>query len=76
MLVVRDQRQRADLWAAECDRPAECLAGVDRVWLVVTGRRADPLAAVPGAKGDALRDAFTVRQVWPRPGLTVALLSR
>ncbi|MCP3784411.1 glycosyltransferase family 39 protein [Micromonospora sp. A3M-1-15] len=76
VLVVRDQRQRADLWAAECDRPAECLAGVDRVWLVVTGRRADPLAAVPGAKGDALRDAFTVRQVWPRPGLTVALLTR
>ncbi|MGC3861971.1 glycosyltransferase family 39 protein [Micromonospora chersina] len=76
VLVVRDQRQRADLWAAECDRPAQCLAGVDRVWLVVTGRRADPLAAVPGAKGDALRDAFTVRQVWPRPGLTVALLTR
>ncbi|MFI7284393.1 glycosyltransferase family 39 protein [Micromonospora chersina] len=76
VLVVRDQRQRADLWAAECDRPAECLAGVDRVWLVVTGRRADPLAAVHGAKGDALRDAFTVRQVWPRPGLTVALLTR
>ncbi|MFI2646328.1 glycosyltransferase family 39 protein [Micromonospora fulviviridis] len=76
VLVVRDQRQRADLWASECDRPAECLAGVDRVWLVVTGRRADPLAAVPGAKGDALRGAFTVRQVWPRPGLTVALLTR
>ncbi|WP_433289500.1 glycosyltransferase family 39 protein [Micromonospora sp. CA-244673] len=76
VLVVRDQRQRADLWAAECDRPAECLAGVDRVWLVVTGRRADPLAAVPGAKGDALRGAFTARQVWPRPGLTVALLTR
>ncbi|WP_244282604.1 glycosyltransferase family 39 protein [Micromonospora chersina] len=76
VLVVRDQRQRADLWAAECARPAECLAGVDRVWLVVTGRRADPLAAVPGAKGEALRDAFTVRQVWPRPGLTVALLTR
>ncbi|MEU1684249.1 glycosyltransferase family 39 protein [Micromonospora sp. NPDC005707] len=76
VLVVRDQPQRADLWAAECDRPAECLAGVDRVWLVVTGRRADPLAAVPGAKGDALRGAFTARQVWPRPGLTVALLTR
>jgi mannosyltransferase len=76
VLVVRDQRQRADLWAAECAVPAECLAGVDRVWLVVTGRRADPLAAVPGAKGAALRDGFTVRQVWPRPGLTVALLTR
>ncbi|WP_371682242.1 glycosyltransferase family 39 protein [Micromonospora sp. WMMA2032] len=76
VLVVRDQRQGADLWATECEAPARCLAGVDRVWLVVTGRRADPLAAVPGAKGAALRDGFTVRQVWPRPGLTVALLAR
>ncbi|PTA43497.1 glycosyltransferase family 39 protein [Micromonospora sp. RP3T] len=76
VLVVRDQRADASLWATECGDPARCLAGVDRVWLVVTGRRADPLAAVPGAKGEALRDGFTVRQVWPRPGLTVALLTR
>ncbi|WP_242624564.1 glycosyltransferase family 39 protein [Micromonospora kangleipakensis] len=76
VLVARDQRQRADLWASECDRPAECLAGTRRVWLVVAGRRSDPVAAVPGAKGAALRDGFTVRQVWPRPGLTVALLTR
>ncbi|WP_348651005.1 glycosyltransferase family 39 protein [Micromonospora sp. WMMA1947] len=76
VLVVRDQRQDASLWAVECDDPARCLAGVDRVWLVVTGRRADPTAAVPGAKGDALRAGYTVRQVWPRPGITVALLVR
>ncbi|MGC4887544.1 glycosyltransferase family 39 protein [Micromonospora sp. DT227] len=76
VLVVRDQRADASLWATECGDPARCLAGVDRVWLVVTGRRADPLAAVPGAKGEALRDGFPVRQVWPRPGLTVALLVR
>ncbi|MFC4145958.1 glycosyltransferase family 39 protein [Micromonospora mangrovi] len=76
VLVVRDQRQRADLWAAECPRPAECLAGARRVWLVVAGRRTDPLAAVPGAKGAALRDGFRVARVDPRPGLTVALLTR
>ncbi|WP_431932971.1 glycosyltransferase family 39 protein [Micromonospora sp. RP3T] len=76
VLVVRDQRADASLWATECGDPARCLAGVDRVWLVVTGHRADPVAAVPGAKGEALRDRFTVRQVWPRPGLTVALLAR
>ncbi|MDG4804900.1 glycosyltransferase family 39 protein [Micromonospora sp. WMMD980] len=76
VLVVRDQRADGSLWAVECGDPARCLAGVDRVWLVVTGRRADPLAAVPGAKGEALRGGFTVRQVWPRPGLTVALLAR
>ncbi|MFE9688265.1 glycosyltransferase family 39 protein [Micromonospora sp. NPDC005806] len=76
VLLVRDQRQRADFWASECDRPAECLAGVERVWLVVSGRPADPLAAVPGAKGQALRDTFTVQQVTPPPGITVALLTR
>ncbi|SCE90621.1 Dolichyl-phosphate-mannose-protein mannosyltransferase [Micromonospora purpureochromogenes] len=75
VLVVRDQRQRADLWATECARPAECLAGVRRVWLVVAGRGPDPVAAVPGAKGDALRAGFTVGQVWQRPGVTVALLT-
>ncbi|MFB9850441.1 glycosyltransferase family 39 protein [Micromonospora andamanensis] len=75
-LLVEGQEGRGDLWAAECDRPAECLAGVDRVWLVLAGRRSDPLAAVPGAKGDALRDRFAVARVWPRPGITLALLTR
>jgi len=76
VLLARDQRQRADLWAAECERPAECLAGVPRVWLVVSGRRNDPLAAVGGAKEAALRAGFTVQSVTPRPGITVALLVR
>ncbi|MFF0256114.1 glycosyltransferase family 39 protein [Micromonospora zamorensis] len=75
VLVTEDEVRRGDLWAAECPRPAQCLAGTSRVWLVVTGRHAEPLAAVPGAKGDALRAQFTVTQVWPRPGLTVALLT-
>ncbi|MEH1168561.1 glycosyltransferase family 39 protein [Micromonospora sp. CPCC 205539] len=76
VLVTEDEARRGDLWAAECPRPAQCLAGTPRVWLVVAGRHADPLATVPSAKGDALRSDFTVERVWPRPGLTVALLSR
>ncbi|MGC4760924.1 glycosyltransferase family 39 protein [Micromonospora trifolii] len=75
VLVTEDEVRRGDLWAAECPQPAQCLAGTARVWLVVSGRHAEPLAAVPGAKGDALRTQFTVTQVWPRPGLTVALLT-
>ncbi|MEW2375380.1 glycosyltransferase family 39 protein [Micromonospora sp. NPDC047812] len=76
VLVTEDQARRGDLWAAECPHPAGCLAGAERVWLVVAGRRDDPLAAVAGAKGDALRADYTVVRVWPRPGLTVALLTR
>ncbi|MEH0929946.1 glycosyltransferase family 39 protein [Micromonospora sp. CPCC 205558] len=75
VLVTEDEVRRGDLWAAECPQPAQCLAGTTRVWLVVSGRQADPLAAVPDAKGDALRADFTVAQVWQRPGLTVALLT-
>ncbi|MFI1193335.1 glycosyltransferase family 39 protein [Micromonospora sp. NPDC020750] len=75
-LLVRDRDARGDYWADECPRPAECLTGVDRVWLVVAGRWADPVDAVSGAAGDALRDDFTVERVHPRPGLTVALLTR
>ncbi|MEU5782949.1 glycosyltransferase family 39 protein [Micromonospora lupini] len=75
VLVTEDEVRRGDLWAAECPQPAQCLAGTPRVWLVVAGRHAEPLADVPGAKGDALRADFTVAQVWQRPGLTVALLT-
>ncbi|SCL18972.1 mannosyltransferase [Micromonospora nigra] len=75
-LLAEDAARRGDLWAAECDRPADCLAGVDRVWLVLAGRRSDPLAAVPGAKGAALRADYTVVRVQQPDGLTVALLTR
>ncbi|WP_406072660.1 glycosyltransferase family 39 protein [Micromonospora sp. NBC_01638] len=75
VLVTEDEVRRGDLWAAECPQPAQCLAGTPRVWLVVAGRHAEPLGAVRGAKGDALRADFTVTQVWQRPGLTVALLT-
>ncbi|MGY3516899.1 glycosyltransferase family 39 protein [Micromonospora sp. PTRAS2] len=76
-LAVRGRDARGDYWADECPDPAACLAGARRVWLVVAGRRTDPVAAVPGAKGAALRDdGFAVDRVWQRPGLTVALLTR
>ncbi|GGO09463.1 glycosyltransferase family 39 protein [Micromonospora parathelypteridis] len=75
VLVTEDEVRRGDLWAAECPQPAQCLVGTTRVWLVISGRHAEPLAAVTGAKGDALRADFTVAQVWQRPGLTVALLT-
>ncbi|MCO1598497.1 glycosyltransferase family 39 protein [Micromonospora sp. RHAY321] len=75
VLVTEDEVRRGDLWAAECQRPAQCLAGTPRVWLVVAGRHADPVATVTGAKGEALRAGFGVARVWQRSGLTVALLT-
>ncbi|WP_341717460.1 glycosyltransferase family 39 protein [Micromonospora sp. FIMYZ51] len=76
VLLIEDQDRRGDFWATECDRPAGCLAGTDRVWLLLAGHPRDPLAALPTAKADALRARYRVTQVWPRPGLTIALLTR
>ncbi|MFI6822012.1 hypothetical protein ACIBJE_13815 [Micromonospora sp. NPDC050187] len=75
VLAVRDPRRAGDLRAAECERPAHCLAGVDRVWLVVAGDRADPVVALPTAKREAL-DGFSPTGRWTVPGITVALLAR
>ncbi|MGC5030265.1 glycosyltransferase family 39 protein [Micromonospora sp. DT229] len=75
-LLAQGQQDRGDLWATECDHPAACLAEADRVWLVVAGHGDHPLATVTGAKGEALRTAYTVQRLWSRSGLTVALLSR
>ena len=75
VLVTEDEVRRGDLWAAECPQPAQCLAGTTRVWLVVSGRHAEPLAAVPAPRATRCARSFTVTQVWPRPGLTVALLT-
>jgi mannosyltransferase len=74
--VARDQISLADLRATECDQPARCLAPVTRVWLLVVGRRTDPLAGMPPAKAAALRDGFTLSRRWTVSGLTVALLTR
>lgn len=74
VLVVRDQRQRADFWASECPQPARCLTGTDRVWLLVAGRPADPLGTLPDAKRDPLRDGYQLAGSWRLSGLTLILL--
>ncbi|MEU4568069.1 glycosyltransferase family 39 protein [Micromonospora sp. NPDC023956] len=75
VLAVLDPVRAGDLRAVECPRPARCLAGVDRVWLVVAGHRADPTAALPTAKREAL-DRFSPTDRWTVPGVTVVLLAR
>lgn len=76
VLAVRGRRDRADLWVSECPQPASCLAPVSRVWVLVTGRKGDPLQGMPAAKADPLRAGFDTDAVWHVPGLTLALLTR
>nr|WP_323373496.1 glycosyltransferase family 39 protein [Plantactinospora alkalitolerans] len=75
VLLAQDQVRRADLWATECAQPERCLEPVDRLWLLVWGEHADPLAGVPASRADPLRARFGVDRRWTVPGLTVALLT-
>ncbi|HEX6967319.1 MAG TPA: glycosyltransferase family 39 protein [Micromonosporaceae bacterium] len=76
LLAVRDQAARGDLWVTECPRPAPCLARAERIWVLVSGERADPRDALPQPTAGPLRDGWRVQQVWRLPGLTLGLLSR
>jgi mannosyltransferase len=75
VLATRSADARGSLWASECADPSACLAGTDRIWLLEVGNAKDPVAAVPGAKGDALRASYAVVKVSHVAGLTVALLT-
>ncbi|MGI5145436.1 glycosyltransferase family 39 protein [Plantactinospora sp. CA-294935] len=76
VLLAQAQEHRADFWATECARPAECLASVARLWLLLWGEHSDPMAGVPASRTEPLRSSFRLDRSWTVPGLTVALLSR
>jgi mannosyltransferase len=77
VLAVRTAVQRADLFAAECPQPADCLRRTDRVWVVGFGPREDPLRDLPPDTAAALGPpGFTEVSVDQVQGLTVTLLER
>ncbi|MEJ3743960.1 glycosyltransferase family 39 protein [Actinomycetes bacterium KLBMP 9797] len=76
VLLRQSRTESGSLWATDCDRPAECLAGVERVWVVALGEQKDPLRPMERHKAAALRQAYLVAQTWTVPGLTVALLTQ
>ncbi|ADD44808.1 glycosyltransferase family 39 protein [Stackebrandtia nassauensis] len=74
--ATTEQRTDGQLLASECPDPAHCLGDTPRLWVVRYENHTDPLTGIGGAKEQLLRDEFTVDQVWPLRGLTVALLIR
>lgn len=76
VLLKQSRTELDSLWASDCDRPAECLAGVARVWVVALGEQKDPLRPMERQKAAALRSGYAATQIWTVPGLTVALFTR
>jgi mannosyltransferase len=76
VFLAEPAAHRADLLSADCPRPARCLGGEPRIWLVVKGRYANPLDGLPPHQAAALRSLYTVAGAERPGGMTVALLVR
>jgi mannosyltransferase len=74
VLLKQSQAALGSLWASDCDRPTECLNGVDRVWVLAVGdQQHDPLRPMERGKADAIRAEYTLTETWAIPGLTLGL---
>ncbi|MFI9329615.1 glycosyltransferase family 39 protein [Kitasatospora sp. NPDC052868] len=77
VFVEQSAAQAEDLFPAACPQPANCLGQAQRIWLLVLGDTADPMAALPGDQSQALRAHYGApSQVTALGGVTVALLDR
>ncbi|MFC7758013.1 hypothetical protein ACFQY4_08230 [Catellatospora bangladeshensis] len=74
-VAVRGQ-DRGSFEAVECDDPAACAAGVNRLWLVTSAPDKDLFAHMPVARAELLRDEFTTVFAQRTQGVAVALLVR
>jgi mannosyltransferase len=77
VFLIRTPAQAGRLGAVECARPARCLRGEPRLWIVYQGYERDPYAAIEPAKAAALRAArYTTQRIYAEDGLIVALMTR
>lgn len=76
VFATRTAVQRGDFYPSECERPADCLAGTNRIWVVTTGSGKDPYQNLPADQAAALRAAYTPVEVKHVRGLTVSLVAQ
>ena len=77
---AKTQAQAARLQPGLCARPASCLSGTPRLWVVYVnwlpqGTYRDPFAAIPADEATVLRQAgYRIQALYKETGITVALL--
>ncbi|MCG6498991.1 glycosyltransferase family 39 protein [Kitasatospora sp. A2-31] len=77
VFVERSAEQAEDLFPTECPEPERCVGQGQRIWLLVLGDTAEPLAALPDGQARALRSRYGAPdRVTPLGGVTLALLDR
>ncbi|WP_158834926.1 glycosyltransferase family 39 protein [Streptomyces sp. NRRL S-350] len=77
VFVAQSADDAEDLSPAPCPQPQACVGAGSRVWLLVLGDTADPLAAMPTGQAQVLRAQYgDPDRVTPLGGFTLALLDR
>lgn len=76
VFVERSAVESHDLFPTECSRPAPCLAGIRRVWVVTWSGTANPYHAFPQDQEKALRDHYEVVHTTRVGALQVTLVER
>jgi mannosyltransferase len=77
---AKTQAEAGRLQPVECARPASCLSGTPRLWVVwinklPQGTYLTPLAAIPSSEAAVLRQAgYRTQALYKLDGITVALL--
>ncbi|WP_195911080.1 glycosyltransferase family 39 protein [Streptomyces kaniharaensis] len=77
VFVAESAAEAEELSPTLCAEAAACLGQGPRIWLLVLGDTADPLAVLPSEQAQALRARYGAPdRVTPLGGVTLALLNR
>ena len=77
IFVTQTALQRGDFWPQECERAADCVKDVQRVWVVSIGLRTrDALDEMESDKQSVLREQYRVQAEWYPSGLDIWLMER
>ncbi|WP_051731798.1 glycosyltransferase family 39 protein [Kitasatospora phosalacinea] len=68
--------QNDDLYAVDCPRPAECAAGLQRIWVATYSEADDPFKGLSAAEVEVLDKQFAKERVQHVQGITVTLMVR
>jgi mannosyltransferase len=74
VLMYRTPQEMGSYGAAECPRPAPCLARADRLWLVSTTLDGQPLSGMPKRTAAAVESGFKVVKTRKLTSLQLVLL--
>ncbi|MFC8514238.1 glycosyltransferase family 39 protein [Streptomyces sp. NPDC057257] len=76
VLMYRTPQERGSFDAAECPRPASCLAKSERLWLVATTPDGQPFSGMPKATATAIQKDFRIVKTRKLDYLGLVLLQR